>query len=216
MKVARCFPGARVVAVALFVLSLPARAGAEMCVDVDLRFPDGPPNNVLVQSIIDEASSIWAPYGMRIRWVSAVNVDHCVSSQGSFDVQISRRPLQSVGTSASTLGVTHLTLNGIHHVPIHVDQQATDNLLRMMTFDQVVRVLGRANVGPADLGRALGRVLAHELGHVVLAEHGHQPRGLMRPMFVVEDLIRPQRDAYILTPSETARLHARELELTRQ
>src|SRR4051812_39264716 len=101
MKVARCFPGARVVAVALFVLSLPARAGAEMCVDVDLRFPDGPPNNVLVQSIIDEASSIWAPYGMRIRWVSAVNVDHCVSSQGSFDVQISRRPLQSVGTSAS-------------------------------------------------------------------------------------------------------------------
>jgi hypothetical protein len=215
MNVARLNLGARVAILAVFVLWPSARAGAEICVDVDLRFHGRQPADALLRSMMDEASSIWAPYGMRIQWASAASADRCASSQGSFDVLVSRRRLESVGTSASTLGLTRLVAAAIDHAPIYVDQEATELLLRRLTFEQVARALQHARVGPADVGRALGRVLAHELGHVLLAARGHQPRGLMRSSFVVEDLIRPQRDAYTLSPSEATRLRQRELQLTR-
>ena len=71
-------------------------------------------------------------------------------------------------------------------------------------------------MAPLDLGRALGRVLAHEIGHVVLAAAKHQSRGLMRASFVAEDLIRPQRWSYTLSEAEVARLRERELVLNNQ
>jgi hypothetical protein len=38
------------------------------------------------------------------------------------------------------------------------------------------------------LPRALGRALAHELGHYLLARRAHSPTGLMREAFRPEDL----------------------------
>src|SRR5215203_6314133 len=102
-------------------------------------------------------------------------------------------------SSISTLGTTHLIPAAIDHAPIYVDREATERMLGMLTVEQVVRVLHRPHVGPADVGLALGRVLAHELGHVILSARGHERRDLMRPSFFLEDLIRPQRDAYTLS-----------------
>src|SRR5215204_4972352 len=85
--------------------------------------------------------------------------------------------------SMSTLGTTHLTPAAIDHAPIYVDREATERMLGMLTVEQVVRVLHRPHVGPAEVGCALGRVLAHELGHVILSARGHERRDLMRPSF---------------------------------
>ena len=117
-------------------------------------------------------------------------------------------------SSISTLDTTHLTPAAIDHAPIYVDREATERMLGMLTVEQVVRVLHRPHVGPADVGCALGRVLAHELGHVILSARGHERRDLMRPSFFLEDLIRPQRDAYTLSAGEATRLRQREQELT--
>ena len=44
--------------------------------------------------------------------------------------------------------------------------------------------------------RALGRVLAHELGHLLLGLNGHRDRGLMRSAFSHESLTRSGRRAF--------------------
>jgi hypothetical protein len=77
-----------------------------------------------------------------------------------------------------------------------------------------MQLTGHTYIGPADLGRALGRVLAHEIGHVVLGAHVHQARGLMRAVFLANDLIAHEHQSYYLSSAELARLRDREAELT--
>ena len=46
------------------------------------------------------------------------------------------------------------------------------------------------------LGQAVGRVVAHELGHYLLQRAGHVREGLMRPQYSTRDLIEPWLHAF--------------------
>ena len=48
------------------------------------------------------------------------------------------------------------------------------------------------------VGRAIGRVIAHEIGHVLLRTTGHAPRGLMRAVQRADELVDPARNRYRL------------------
>ncbi len=50
--------------------------------------------------------------------------------------------------------------------------------------------------------RALGRVLAHELGHLLLRLNGHRDRGLMRSTFSHRSLIARGRGAFRLAEED--------------
>jgi hypothetical protein len=63
-------------------------------------------------------------------------------------------------------------------------------------------------------GRAIGRVLAHELGHYLLRMPGHGRDGLMRPVYSIPALLEPQTRKYRLAPRDEARL--RDLLLNRR
>ena len=41
------------------------------------------------------------------------------------------------------------------------------------------------------IGRAIGRIAAHELGHYLLQRAGHVHAGLLRPKYSTNDLIEP-------------------------
>jgi hypothetical protein len=56
------------------------------------------------------------------------------------------------------------------------------------------------------IGRALGRVLAHEIGHYLLRSKAHAADGLMRPQQLADDLISPSRHRFRLTAADAARL----------
>jgi hypothetical protein len=62
------------------------------------------------------------------------------------------------------------------------------------------------------VSRLLGRVAAHELGHVLLRTTAHSDEGLMRPMFGMEDALAAPGDAYLLAADERDRVarHLRE------
>jgi hypothetical protein len=82
----------------------------------------------------------------------------------------------------------------------------------------LVEMIGRANIpgaggdsSPAILrdraiGRAVGRVLAHELGHFLLRSRWHGQFGLMRPVHTVTDLVGPERASFALSAPDAARL----------
>ena len=52
------------------------------------------------------------------------------------------------------------------------------------------------------LGRIVGRVLAHEIGHFVLRSPRHASRGLMRPFQSITDLIAGNGEIFGLTPED--------------
>jgi hypothetical protein len=61
-----------------------------------------------------------------------------------------------------------------------------------------------------ELARALGRVLAHEIGHVLLGSPSyHDQSGLMRATFPANDLARLDRQLFRLTDRSADRLRAR-------
>jgi hypothetical protein len=61
-----------------------------------------------------------------------------------------------------------------------------------------------------ELGRALGRVLAHELGHALLGYPAYHDRlGLMRVQLSLRDLTEPGRDGIHLTDASALRLRDR-------
>jgi hypothetical protein len=56
---------------------------------------------------------------------------------------------------------------------------------------------------------ALGRSIAHEIGHYLLQSTVHQPRGLMRARFTVEQLMDETSERYQLIEADLLRLERR-------
>ena len=59
------------------------------------------------------------------------------------------------------------------------------------------------------LGRAMGRALAHELGHYLLADATHTTRGLMKARPTAYALFSPSLEAFAVTPDEGTRALSR-------
>ena len=59
------------------------------------------------------------------------------------------------------------------------------------------------------MGRAMGRVLAHELGHYLLASKSHTTAGLMRASHTARDLFAHERLHFEIAPAERQQLVAR-------
>lgn len=204
----------RTAGIALCVLLIAGEAAAEICVDVDLRFAGRDPSPVIVQSMQDEASAIWQRYGVQIQWPASRPDVHCPLVLGSFDVLVEYQ--QSSARRAphrTVLGSTQLVPARIDHVGIYVDYDETQTSLESIGESQLIALVGHPGIGPVDIGRALGRILAHEIGHVVLGAPRHQAYGLMRRAFASADLVTRQRGAYTLSKKEIDRLGVRELEL---
>jgi hypothetical protein len=201
---------ARVAAVALLALFIPGSVSAEICIDINSRFDEREPPPALVVAMKKEAASIWEPYGVWLQWGLTAGRARCACTQASFDVLLDRPPARRTGSFTTVLGSTQLAVRAIEHAPVYIDREATEALLGSLTVEQRIRLLRRYSAGPGDVGRALGRVLAHEVGHVLLAVRNHPPRGLMRSTFFAEDLLTPQRDSYTLSPAEVTRLRQRE------
>ena len=133
-----------------------ASARAELCVDVDLHFSGHAPEPELRAAIEQETTAIWAPYGVNLRW----QVPACDVSDVSFDVFVARRlPASSPGRAV--LGSTHVQLTCTDKVPIVIDAAVTEKTLGSLTMNELMERTGRLRVGPQELGRAFGRVLAH-------------------------------------------------------
>lgn len=64
-------------------------------------------------------------------------------------------------------------------------------------------------LGSHDMGRALGRVLAHELGHLALGLPGHDSSGLMRASFRQGDLMGKRREGLGIAEEDVERLRSR-------
>ena len=180
------------------------RVDAAICVDVNLDAASAGLSHELDAAIEKEATAIWAQYDVELRWEAPM----CAVEDASFDVLIERHSSRASETRA-VLGSTHVQLALPDRVPILIDYDATETTLASLTVGELTGALGRQQIGRDEMGRALGRVAAHEIGHVLLALPNHQRQGLMRESFQAIDMVVPVRFQYTLSPMEIARLRHR-------
>jgi hypothetical protein len=87
-----------------------------------------------------------------------------------------------------------------------VDRRTRSGVLATIYADRVMLLAASAGIEAATL---LGRAIAHELGHLLLATDAHATRGLMRPIWSREELRNSRGADWIFTPEEAAAIRSR-------
>jgi hypothetical protein len=189
---------------------LPAPPMPPMIVRV-VAAPDVPAR--LVSAIEHETDAVWRPTGIQFFW------RHDTRETVATPMPSPYRPLQlrvEIGHDRHHPGEWKLPLGWIVF-----DDPVTPEREIHLSYENAVALLeksdgvvGRTRTMPVLqretlLSRALGRALAHELGHYLLASKAHTDRGLMMAVHSAVDLFGIERGDFGLSPPELRRVVAR-------
>jgi hypothetical protein len=202
----------RSIAAALIALCICAMAvvhaneSATFIIEIQLRFDPAIASSPVARGIKEEATDIWRPYGVHLKWT-----DDRAAEAGPADlaleVRIEQRPEESVRRGAATvLGQTSVPVNAPNAPPIHVWYGAVQHMLALRTASQLSQM---PLVHNREMARALGRVLAHEIGHLLLGAPYHDRTGLMRLTFPADELVELSRARFLLSSNSIPRLRSR-------
>jgi len=178
---------------------------AMLLLHVTLAFPPHALPPLALRSAVAEAAAIWAPYGVTIDAVASCG---CPGD---------RAPLLVVAIAPSSApGVDHGWRGPLGTIGFDADGLPVSTLTLYLA--DIERLLRGAGVFGGDqyrwptslhervLGRAVGRVIAHEIGHYVLRTRAHAAAGLMRPVHTTDQLAAPSRHGFELSDAELLRL----------
>jgi hypothetical protein len=176
-----------------------------------------PMPDAALRTMVSETEALWKPHGVAIRWSVVARRDPLARDEVKVVNDGCGEPIcLPLGTNA---GVARppATLGAV----VFVDGSTTPENTLMLSVDTVVQSLDSVkwqNRRLADLpgnsrdhliGRALGRVLAHEIGHYLLASRFHAQDGLMRPEFRADQLIALSRQGFKLSETHLPLLRYR-------
>ncbi len=192
----------KVLALGLLLAALPAAGGSrvyELPVALYASFQQPAPAAV-VDAMHAELGLILAPSGIRFEWRSLDNVSGSdVSSElavltfkGKCDVE----GLTSRTVSDGALGWTHIT-DGVILPFADIDCD------RIRLFLQRELLFVPMAEREAVFGRALARVVAHELYHIFLRTAEHGSAGICKAAFSVQDLL---ADDFLIRMQDMAEL----------
>ena len=149
----------------------------------------------------EEATRIWIRHGIDLTWKQPVPATCPTIVPIIFD---ERELLKLAGGKVDRALARTVFLGRSQTIYVSVPR-AFDMLAQV---NQRNRVL---NSGERDYngGTLLGRVVAHELGHVLLTTTEHSKNGLMRPVFGFQDVLSADEKTTALSSIETNRLAMR-------
>ena len=169
----------------------------------------------VVQEMKRETERIWFALGVQLNWVELSSTDPADRPVPDLVVMFEENPRPILGGSVlhglvlgsmyqpATLcdaGVAHLW---VAHVRRHVET---------VYVHGVPLISGPTHFARLAFAHALGRALAHEVGHYLLGPV-HAPYGLMRATFSAHELLdTPMLGVYALDGTSRSRLIARRLE----
>ena len=176
----------------------PSHGKPALTVRLHLEFDRSIVSSVIEKIAKDEASAIWKVYGVDLVWTDqggrpAVSLDAIVE-----------RDHRHAAPDGAPMVLGHTTVAASSPAqPIHVSFDAVNALLGQQYGETRL-------VQQREIATALGRVLAHEIGHILLgAPAYHDPAGLMRTTLPAADLTQAPRSRFRLTEFSVARLRAR-------
>jgi hypothetical protein len=149
----------------------------------------------LVNRIGAEAKAIWAPAGIALEWNRDASKNEASRLVIEVTIDDGRGPVDRDGA----LGWLTFTGDDPDRF-IHLSRAAAEELLRSRPGLSD----GTVTSHEALIGRALGRALAHEVGHYILRSKVHTRRGLMRAVFSSDRAFAFSRDGFELSSQERA------------
>jgi hypothetical protein len=173
---------------------------------VHLRVDRSVTSRVVTADLKDETETLWRPYGVHIEWTDAGAAD---AAPHGFSLQavLARRVEEPDAPNRTTvLGSAFVGPDGPGTRSIRVSVDAIEKVLALRPTARTS--MGRI-VHDRELARALGRVLAHEIGHVLLAIPLHDKTGLMRAVYRPDELAESNRAPFRLTCNDIGRLRSR-------
>jgi hypothetical protein len=154
-----------------------------------------------VETMEREVNQIWAPYGVTLEGL----VEPCKTGHGP-TLKIRLRKIESVRPA----GIPRGTLGNIYFVagkPTPLIDLWADEAVRVMAGNHVMFNQGVTDPRiRVEMGRLLGRSLAHELGHYLLASSVHTEEGLMRRSYGNRDGKTKTRGCFSLAEDQVAAL----------
>lgn len=174
----------------------PYQKAAQVCIDATVRdHVSGPTFNRLRE----EASRIWRRHGVDLQWARTGGVCDSVVPIVFDDHEVARHR-RSSGPN-ETLA---LTVFSGRTQTVYVSARRASAMVTLLFLDIV-----SDDWRDIRMATLLGRVVAHELGHVLLATTAHAASGLMRPVYGLGDVLSNDAEMTALSSIETQRLAIR-------
>jgi hypothetical protein len=175
-----------------------------LTVHVNVLFDESITSHAIKSAAMDEAAAIWRRYGVELQY-EAAGADTALS----LDVIVERTARRSKHDGEpAVLGRTMVSTGKRAQAPLRISYDAVTELLDSQRGQNPL-------LHDYAVAAALGRVVAHEIGHVLLGTPTyHDAEGLMRTTFFPDDLARPERSRFQLARHSVVRLRMRIAELS--
>jgi len=169
-----------------------------------------PMSDTELRAMVGETTALWKPHGVVLTWITS----------GATSDPLPHGVVR-VANGAASRTATALPLGAV----VFAEGSATPAHTLMLSVAAVIqtvknvkwqnRALAELPANSRDhlIGRALGRVLAHELGHYLLGLRVHAKSGLMRPEFRADQLIALSRQGFKLLEKQLPALRLRLVQL---
>jgi hypothetical protein len=158
-----------------------------LAMPIELTAPAGSVSDFFLRQVRLEAGKIWKMAGVTLAW----NPDPAVC-EPALDVRLDPVVHQGAVHLAPMASITFS--NGVPTRDIYLSVSNVEALFRGASIADVGR-------GTHDMmvARALGRALAHEVGHYLLKEKTHTSNGLMRASWPIQEAIADDWRGFVLT-----------------
>jgi hypothetical protein len=153
-------------------------------------------------TLVEEATRIWIRHGIDLTWKQPVPA----TCPMIVSLIIDERELLKLAGGMRDTALARTVFFGRSQT-IYVSAPRAFEMLSQVI--QLTTVLSNASDRDFHGGRLLGRVVAHELGHVLLTTTAHSGKGLMRPVFGLRDVLSADEKTTELSSIETGRLAMR-------
>jgi len=169
-----------------------------------------------VRALIREANALWQPTGVRLTWMQSALSRALPQPALRLEVVCD----DSEETEAARDGLLRLGSTTFRDGTGVADRRV---VLSVKSVQRLVDTAGWSGRRVSDwppaireelMGRALGRVVAHEIGHVLFAWRRHTPHGLMRAQFGAVQLLDLDRRPFAVPADLLPRLRAHLEQLT--
>jgi hypothetical protein len=175
----------------------PALPPSRVCIvlDLDARLPA-----VIQRLAVEEAARVWAPYRVDLLRRAVPPLESDPPEGAVLRVRLAGAAHRTMVSSSPFGSIQFVGGRPEPLVFLHYDaigRAIADSAALGLRQEQWPLAL-RERV----LGRVVGRVLAHEIGHFVLRSPRHASRGLMRPIQYITELIAGTGEIFGLTPED--------------
>jgi hypothetical protein len=177
----------------------PYRDAAHICVRLTIiDHLSGP----ALGTLKEEATRIWIRHGIDLTWKQPVPA----TCRTTVSIVFDERELLKLAGGARDTALARTVFLGRSQM-IYVSVPRAFEMLWQM--NERNRILNSGGERDFNGGIVLGRVVAHELGHVLLTTTDHSEKGLMRPVFGSQDVLSADEETTALSSIETSRLAMR-------